>query len=467
MPPDDEEAEEPVPFGTVASQSRALEAGRGAVAAMGGATLLASTGPLAELRSAERRGILDEARRLLIAKKGRGVQFEANTLAHLQETAVRFDLQLRASLPATSNNPGVDLFIEFQQEEVLVQLKAGSDRYLRAAIKARADGIVLVVPRDAAAQPWATGATGTLTFEDVVVETPTRDELLRHAEKNLDRLSRGEPVVSDADISRRAFCDGLIDGIVAVAIDLCLQKLLKPDQPVDWRRSTKCLVRTAATSAACSFLAATNARAALSVTSRSIDATATFRSARVAGSVVPHAVDVGFDALRRWRGELSDEQFMRSTSGHAGAAAVEYLAFPYLARLAARLGPLGVVVLLVGGAIASKVGNAVGQKVFDLFSSLPPLPAVPSSNTGETVGAGLVRAFEWYLGAVEKEADRRAKLGEKRLCEEPRCGRKHHARGWCARHYQRWYRRQRRLDTRLYSWRGAAPERASDLHQKA
>ncbi len=109
-PAEDKDELSPFSVGTVPPQNRALAAVRDSTVALGGEMLLDTTGPLAELKSAERRGILDEARRILIAKKGRGVVFEAHTLAQLQEASERFDLKLTAQLAKSSNSPRADLW---------------------------------------------------------------------------------------------------------------------------------------------------------------------------------------------------------------------------------------------------------------------------------------------------------------------------------------------------------------------
>lgn len=78
---------------TVVLQSRALSATAGVAEHIGAAALLASTGPLAELKALQRRLVTTEVRQNLVAqvaKKGKGVVFEATMVARTQEHAERY-----------------------------------------------------------------------------------------------------------------------------------------------------------------------------------------------------------------------------------------------------------------------------------------------------------------------------------------------------------------------------------------
>src|SRR5258708_6033377 len=159
----------PLPAATIAVQSRALDAVRDVASTLGAEQLLKKTGPLAELNAAVRRRVLDEVRQLLIAKKGAGVVFEAKTVVHLQDAAERFQLDLRASLAARVNDPRVDVLAWWAEEQIELQLKVGSDKYISAAIRSRADGTIIFVPSDAVPQ-GIPGVTAALDFDGVVVE---------------------------------------------------------------------------------------------------------------------------------------------------------------------------------------------------------------------------------------------------------------------------------------------------------
>jgi hypothetical protein len=161
----------------------------------------------------------------------------------------------------------------------------------------------------------------------------------------------------------------------------------------------------------------------------------------VAACVVPHAIDVVFDYASMNAGKISTEAFGRRVAGHAGAAAAQMLAFKYLARLAASFGPLGQTVVMIGGGyLVSKMGERFGGLVFDVISAvLPHFADLPSSRQPQRL-----TAVGSLLRRQRLEENRRIRRAKKGICEEPSCGREHHARGMCARHYQRWWRKARR-----------------------
>lgn len=427
-------------LGGTLAQHRALEGAREASASVVSGNLLSTTGPLAELTSAQRRGVLDEVRRTLIAKKGAGVVFEAVVVAQLQEASERYGIELSARLSTAANNPRTDVTVVWRGVELELQLKAGSDPYLRAAVRAREEGIILLVPSDAK----GAGARTALTFGDVTVETPTRSELRESADVTLNRLSRGESALNLLDVAKQSISNALIDGLVAGIADLALQALTKPDDPIDWARTAKLVARSGATSAASSFLAAAHTGAALQVGTRAVDATASLRAGRAAACVVPHAIDVAFDYARLTRGELAPRQFKRRVARHAGAATAEFVGFRFLARLASHLGPLGgLLVMLAGGLLLSYFGGKAGELLYDLlgdaaFPAMPEHERLPAPRMIDFASEG--RQLSTRLS---EETTRRTALAERRLCEERGCGRAHHARGMCKRHYQRWWRKNR------------------------
>lgn len=379
--------------------------------------------------------------------------FEANALTAVQEASERFKISLSARLSTASNDPRSDIVVQFLEEEIELQLKTGSDPYIKAAIRARKDGTILVVPKDVAGQPWAEGTTATLNFDDVSIDMPSKQDLGEQTELCLGRMSRGEVALSGADIAKRAFSSALVDGTIAVVIDICIQKYTKPEASIDWNRTTKCFLRTGATSAVASYLAAVNASATVQVAKHAIDASNAFRVARVAGCVAPYVLDTAFDLHKLYQGQISAKGFLRNASGNAGAATAGYLLFPFLARMAVKCGPLGIFVIVVGGAVIAKLGDKAGKGLFDSLSWLPEvLEGIATSRASLqlAVQSRVSSTANSLETKVKREVKRRTQLGKKRLCEEPSCGRKHHARGMCSRHYQRWWRRQRRLGRRLF-----------------
>lgn len=430
--------------GTVSTQNAALNAVRHTGSLVAGANLLEATGPLAELTAAETRGVLDAARRELITKKGRGVVFEAATVVQLQEAGERYGFKLSAQLSSAANNPRADVLVTHAGSDIELQLKCGDDKYIRAALRKQADDIVMLVPSDAAQGQ----AVGVLDFDGVEIEAPTRDQLYAQTEKSLDRLSAGEPVVSFAEVAKRALKDSLVAAVIVAVIDLTSQVLEKPEQPIDWKRTGKAVLKVTATTVATSLLATANTAMALKAAGRAIEVASIARGARAAAALVPHAIDVAIDFSRLSSGEMNRAQFVRKASGHAGAATAEYLAFPVLARIAARLGPIGsVIAMIAGGLFVSFVGRKAGEFIHDMAVDL--LSAPPAGQ--QLVEGQVSAAVERLQRETEHEIARRVKKAEKRLCEEPRCSKPHHARGMCKRHYGRWWRRQRRFNWRAYS----------------
>jgi hypothetical protein len=446
-PPPHRGEHEPVTVGSIPAQNRALDAARDAGQIAAGAALLKTTGPLAEMMSAEQKGILDEARRILIAKKGRGVVFEAATVVQLQDASERYGFRLTARLAAEVNNPRADVLVSYEGANVELQLKVGEQRYIRAAIHAQKEGTLLFVPKGAAEG----SAVSALDLDGVVLEAPTKEQLLSQTRRTLDRLSAEEPVVTFADAAKRALTGCVVDGVVVAVVDLCSQVLEKPERPIDWRRTGRVVLKASATSAVTSLLATANTATALKATGRAVELASVVRGTRMAAAIVPHAIDVCFDIASVSSGEMTYAQFARSAAGHAGAAAVEYLAFPYITRLAARLGPLGgILALVAGGLLASFVGRKVGEFLYDAAVDFLSESAIQMrSQAPEARLSDVVTKFQ---REAEEEAKRRVKQAENHQCEEPRCARPHHARGMCKKHYMNWWRRQRRVDWRLYSW---------------
>lgn len=444
------ERREPVQPGTVAVQGRALDAVRETGGAIAGARLLESTGPLAELSAADKRGVLDEARRVLIAKKGSGVVFEAITTVQLQEANERYSIGLTARLAATATNPRTDILVTHAGIDIELQLKTGDKTYIRSALRQQVDGVKLLVPADA-----AEGAAMTaLEFEGVTLETPTKEQLYQQTERTLDRLSAGEPIVTFADAAKRALTDCLVDAVVVAVLDLASQVMEQPNEPIDWRRTGKAVLKATATTVVTSLLATANTATAMKAAGRAVEVASIARGTRAAAALVPHAIDLCIDVVKVSSGEMSRAEFIRSSAGHTGAAAAEYFAFPYIARLASRLGPLGSIIAMVaGGMLVAYLGRKAGEAIHDLavdfFVELPAGQQVVEGKVIETIVE------------IEKETTvetaRRAKKAEKRQCEEPRCAKPHHARGMCKRHYNRWWRRQRRVSWRLYSWALVGP----------
>ncbi len=152
-------------------QGRALDAVRETGAVIAGANLLQATGPFAELTAADTRGILDDARKALITKKGRGVVFEAATVVQVQDAGERYGINLTARLATATNNPRADVFVTHSGADIELQLKCGTDKYIRAALRKQVDGVTVLVPADAV----QAAAVGSLEFDGVELEAPTRD----------------------------------------------------------------------------------------------------------------------------------------------------------------------------------------------------------------------------------------------------------------------------------------------------
>lgn len=435
---------EPIRSGTASVQGRALDAMRETGATIAGANLLQSTGPLSELAAADMRGLLDDARKVLITKKGRGVVFEAATVVQFQEAAERYGLNLTAKLSASTNNPRADVLVTHAGAKIELQLKCGTDKYIRAALRKQVDGVTVLVPADAA----QAAAVGSLEFDGVELGAPTRDQLFAQTEKSLDRLSAGEPIVTFGDAAKRALRDSLLDAIVVAVLDLAMQALENPEKPIDWKRTGIAVLRVTATTVVTSLLATANTATAMKAAGRAIELASVARGTRTAATLVPHALDVCIDIAKFSSGEMNRSQLVRSTSGHAGAAAAEYLAFPLIARLAARLGPIGgAIVMVAGGMLVAFLGRKAGEFLHDVAADLFAEPRAGQ----QIVESQVVKVVEQLQDKTELETARRAKKAERRLCEEPRCSRSHHARGMCGRHYGRWWRRQRRFNWRAYS----------------
>jgi hypothetical protein len=472
-PPDEEE---PSPnAGTVAAvvstfgpQHRALNAAEAVVSDHAVGHLLETTGPLEELKNAEKRGLLTEARLAMISGKGAGVTFEALTLTKAQHAGERFGIVgLKAALSSKANDPSVDVMMSWTDDGkallLKVQLKTGSDSYLKAAISGREDGVLLFVPIDAPTDGLTAGVASSIDIGGVAITAPTRDELKARSRRNLERLTgRSSPVVDWKTIGRQAFRDALVDGLVAGVADVCLQCLTEPEKPVDWRQASRALVKTGATGAISSLLAATTSCSAVRLGKHSIDASAAYRAARVGACVVPHAIDVAFDALDMKSGLLKPQEFAKRTSGHTGAMVAELLFFKYVARLARFFGPLGQAVVMIGGGmLVSKLGQAAGEAIYSLVSGLfegePPAATASPDDAAESAPsladflASLLATPE--VASLAHRADREEKRRDHRMakgaCQEPRCGRQHHARGMCSRHYMRWWRLMRRRGWRI------------------
>lgn len=113
------------------------------------------------------------------------------------------------------------------------------------------------------------------------------------------------------------------------------------------------------------------------------------------------------------------------------------------------MGPVGrTVVTLMGHFVLSTLGAVAGELLYDAVRAL----AAPASHRAlaaltpaaeRTIDIG-ARARE-LLEGMDREHSRRAALAARRLCEEPGCRRRHHARGMCNTHYMRWWRRTRAL----------------------
>lgn len=427
------------------AQLRSLDAVRDAARVTAAEQLLTSTGPSAEMAAAQMRGVLDAARRELIAKKGSGVVFEAETIVRLQDAAERYGVSLTARLSTKANSPRADILLFTSERQVDLQLKTGHDRYLRAAVRARKEDVVLLVPSDVEKGTWAAAATSTIEVEGIRVDSPTRDELRAHSEKALDRIARGESAFSVRDLAKSSVVNGFVDGLTAVIVDVSCQVLTNPDAPIDWGRAAKCLARTAMTSAASSFLSGALAQSSMAGSGRALDATGCMRAARASSCVIPRALDTIWDVVRLNRGEIDDEQFKRQLARNTGAAALEYVGFQVLARLTARMGPVGrAIVMIVGGMVLAMLGAVAGEAVYELLSGAEPKRLLPAAMPGElTADDAIPHASVALMAAAREEHARRLLSAEKRRCEERGCRRRHHARGLCGTHYMRWWRRNR------------------------
>jgi len=99
--------------------------------------------------------------------------------------------------------------------------------------------------------------------------------------------------------------------------------------------------------------------------------------------------------------------------------------------------------MIGGGLLASFLGGKLGELVYDLLGDalfavdhekeLPPATSIIDVSSH----------VEELSVELREETNRRTRLSEQRLCEEHGCGRIHHARGMCGRHYMRWWRKNR------------------------
>jgi hypothetical protein len=424
---------------------RALDAARSALTGAAVDALLSTTGPLAEWNAAKANSILDEAMRSLIARKGSGVVFEGLTLASLQDASVRRGVELTARLSGTTNAPRADITVLARDGGIDLQLKTGADRYIRSAIRNREEGVRLLVPRDVTANEWAQDAWSFVEVDGVVVDTPTRGEILAHSERALDRLSNGESSFSMMDVADAATTNSLVDGLTAVVIDLCLQSLSTPNVTIDWNRAGRVLAKATATSATATFISGVMTRSMLAQAGRSIDGTANMRAAQVAWWALPKALNVISDLAKKSDGVISDDEFKRRLSRELGAATAELLAFRHLARLASQFGPFGsALVMLVGNWAVSWIGASLGELVYEFSStSSAGLPAPETAQDSPQRLVGLEGAARLLLEKMSYEQTRRIARAKARQCEQPGCRRRHHARGMCGRHYMRWWRQTR------------------------
>lgn len=466
-PGKDEEAESanpaaPSSAATLAAQHRALDAVHAATTERAVEHLLSTTGPFAELTSAEKRGLLTEAKFAFIAAKGAGVTFEAMAVGSTQHAAERFGIGVRAALSTKSNDKSVDVVLAWTTEPsstLKLQLKTGSNRYITAAIHAREDGVLLLVPLDAPGVDPSAGIINSLDVDGIQIDAPSRDELGARSKQALERLQARSAPIDLKTLARQSFSDAAVDGIVAAVLDLSIQLLDAPDRQIDWKRACRTLVKTGATSAISTFLAGTSSCSAVKLGKHSIDASGAYRGARVAACVVPHAIDVAFDWVDMNAGLLDARDFGKRTAGHAGAAMAELLFFKYVARFARIFGPLGQAVVMIGGGLlVSRIGQAVGETVFSFLSWLfgdgtdqpQAIEAVPEAAAPSLLEQILTQpAIVALAKRATTEERRRTKRADKGLCQEPRCGREHHARGMCPTHYSRWWRMMRRNGWRI------------------
>lgn len=209
-----------LPVAASTAPFRALDASRDVAVAAATDHLVCSTGPLSELTAADLRGVLDDTRRRLIAKKAAGVVFEGTAVIRLQDARERYGLTLVAKLAGESNAERADILLETINGQVELQLKTGTNKYIRAAVRAREQGVVLLVPRDANVAPDDTWVKSAVEVDGVIVETPTRSELQSQSEIALDRLSRGEPSLSLTDLAKTSLANSLVDGLSAVLFDV-------------------------------------------------------------------------------------------------------------------------------------------------------------------------------------------------------------------------------------------------------
>jgi hypothetical protein len=471
---------EPIPT-TTHVQHRALNAIEHAVAVRSAADLLSTTGPLAELTSAERRAVLTEARRLLIAKKGSGVVFEAMATSRVQHAAARFGIfGLKASLSEQSNDSRVDLLIAWRQDdaveiEVGYQLKTGGDRYIRASVNAVEEGILVLVPSDVD-EATAGRAVRAIEVGELSIQAPTRKEILDRSTETLKRLETGTAPVDLGRVARQALRDALTDALAAAAFDLVAQVIQDPDKQIDWPRAARALAKTGVSSALGSLLATTSACSSARVGKRVIDAAGVYRATRMAGTVLPRAVDVAFDVYAYRKGTISVRELGRRTARNTGAVAAELLLFRFIARLAGRLGPVGQAIVMVGGGIlAAKLGELAGESFFSLFEDLleqpEPLPEAgheprhrSESLVSALLGSPQMQAIATTMVKEHRRLERRASSG---TCIERSCTRKHHARGMCSMHYQRWWREVRRAGRRTPSRRARHRRPAAISVQRA
>jgi len=435
--------------GTMLEQSQALSQVRAAASATARGQLLRETGPLAQLQKADRQHFLYEI--AAIVKRAKGVVFEGDTLASLQEAPERFGLNFTANLSPTRNDPRADIYLHWGEETVSLQLKTGSPGYIRRSlvkVGARQDGTWLLTQSDIPEGLREAGAMTAVDIDGIAIPSPTLEELEGMTRKDLERLYRGSSTLDHFELTRNAVMLGLVDGLAALVMDLIQQLREDPAKPFDWKRAGGIFARRVATSTAVGILAGSGTGFALSLESAALASATTgwyFRAARVAGVTIPRvfAAYDEYKALRR--GEIDTRDFQRHLAHQAGAVAVEWSAFHLAARYAVGLGPIGQFVVLVGGSLlADWIGGGLGEFLFDVFAA---------PGTTIEVQAVVKNDATRLEEDIRNETQRCRERAEQHRCEKAGCSREHHARGLCSRHYQGWYRRNRPFLVKLENGR--------------
>jgi hypothetical protein len=113
---------------------------------------------------------------------------------------------------------------------------------------------------------------------------------------------------------------------------------------------------------------------------RAVSLDALMRASRIAVSFVPRLFDAIRDVELLDRGEIAPEVFKRRCARGIGAATLEALGMPILARLTAGLAPLlRGVVLVVGGFVLAGVGAAAGELVYQVLASFSRKASLPEA----------------------------------------------------------------------------------------